>query len=358
MTTRRALTLAAGLAAATAVTAYLLAGILAAAEFTHIAENREHLPDLGPFTRFEFPTVGHVYDASDTPLIELAREYREITPYEQIPPVVRDAILAAEDKRFFAHDGIDYHSVPRVLTKVRGGMLMERLLRGGHHDEPRGAALFPQGGSTITQQLVRGVFLRGTVAGENSYQLRATGLTARALASLIGARGVNMLARKREEMRLSLWLEQEMQIAFGSKRRAKEEILARYASFVYMGNGQYGFARAARYYFGRPLITFAVADADKAALLAGIAKSPRDYAPNWKDPRAAVQRRNQPSSFARRQSCRCRRANPSSRTTRRFRASGVHSGTDARRQKGHDRSCTGSFPEVSMNLPSRSRTDN
>ena len=60
-----------------------------------------------------------------------------------------------------------------------------------------------------------------------------------------------MMLRKREEIRLSLWLEQEMRERFGSKRRAKEEILARYASFVYMGNGQYGFARAAEYYFGR-----------------------------------------------------------------------------------------------------------
>jgi membrane carboxypeptidase/penicillin-binding protein len=64
-----------------------------------------------------------------------------------------------------------------------------------------------------------------------------------------------MLFRKIEEIRLSLWLEEEMQARFGSKRRAKEEILARYASFVYMGNGQYGFARAAEYYFGQPLST-------------------------------------------------------------------------------------------------------
>ena len=50
-----------------------------------------------------------------------------------------------------------------------------------------------------------------------------------------------------------------------------------------MGNGQYGFARAAEYYFGRRLATFTADDADKAALLAGIAKSPRDYAPSAKD---------------------------------------------------------------------------
>ena len=92
-----------------------------------------------------------------------------------------------------------------------------------------------------------------------------------------------MLVRKLEEIRLSLWVETEMQARFGSKRRAKEEILARYASFIYMGNGQYGFATAAEYYFGRPLATFTVEDADKAALLAGIAKSPRDYAPSAKE---------------------------------------------------------------------------
>jgi membrane peptidoglycan carboxypeptidase len=260
--------------------ASVLGTVLAVAEFHHLYFNRHSLPDLGPFTRFEFPTIGHVYDSGGKPLIELAREYREIARYEDIPPIVRDAILAAEDKRFFSHNGIDYFSLPRVFGKVRGGTLAGRLVRGRPHDEVGRGALFPQGGSTITQQLVRGNFLRRETTQENSYQLRHTGLVARALSSVMGARGVNMLARKREEMRLSLWLEQEMRKRFGSKRRAKEEIFARYASFVYMGNGQYGFARAAEYYFGRQLTTFTVDDVDKAALLAGIAKSPRDYAPS------------------------------------------------------------------------------
>src|SRR5512142_2830868 len=83
-----------------------------------------------------------------------------------------------------------------------------------------------------------------------------------------------------------------MQERFGSKRRAKEEILARYASFIYMGNGQYGFATASEYYFGRPLATFTMDDADKAALLAGIAKS-RDYAPSARDMPKVLHRRNQ-----------------------------------------------------------------
>ena len=109
----------------------------------------------------------------------------------------------------------------------------------------------------------------------------------------IGARSVNMLVRKLEEIRLSLWIEEEMQNRFGSKRNAKEEILARYASFIYMGNSQYGFATAAEYYFGRSLATFTADDADKAALLAGIAKSPRYYAPSAKETEKVLRRRNQ-----------------------------------------------------------------
>ncbi|HSK31340.1 MAG TPA: penicillin-binding transpeptidase domain-containing protein, partial [Candidatus Limnocylindria bacterium] len=96
-----------------------------------------------------------------------------------------------------------------------------------------------------------------------------------------------------EEVRLSFWIEEEMQRRFGSKRNAKEEILARYASFIYMGNRRYGFATAAEYYFGRPLATFTADDADKAALLAGIAKAPRYYAPSAKETERVLRRRNQ-----------------------------------------------------------------
>jgi penicillin-binding protein 1A len=254
---------------------------------------RSDLPDLGPFTRFEFAAIGHVYDTNGQPLIELAREYREITQYADIPPIMRDAILATEDKRFFSHNGVDFSNIPRVLHKVRFGAWGTRLATGGRRDNMSGRAIFPQGGSTITQQLVRGVFLRRQTSQENSYQLRNLGFLPRALSSVIGARNVNMVLRKREELRLSLWLEEQMRAQFGSKRRAKEEILARYASFVYMNNGQYGFARAAQYYFGRPLSSFTADDADKAAILAGIAKSPRDYAPTAKDNQPILRRRNQ-----------------------------------------------------------------
>lgn len=259
----------------------------------HTLWSRQDLPDVGAFTRFEFPTIGHVYDANGQPLIEFARESREITQYGDIPPIVRDAILAAEDKHFFSHDGVDYASIPRVLSKIRVGVFAGRLATGGRDDNSSGQAMFPQGGSTITQQLVRGCFLRRMTSDENSYTLRSGGLSPLALSWLIGERNVNMVDRKREEIRLSLWLEREMAKEFGSKRRAKEEIFARYVSFLYMGRGQYGFARASQYYFGRSLSRLTHDDADKAALLAGIAKSPRDYAPTAPDTAKILRRRNQ-----------------------------------------------------------------
>jgi penicillin-binding protein 1A len=282
------------LTAAVVMGVALLAAMAAiAGTLHHVYFNRERLPDMGPFTRFEFPAIGHVYDINGEPLVELAREHRRITQFADIPPVVRDAILATEDKRFFVHNGVDYRSMLRIVGKVRFGAWGTRLLTGGSRDNTPGRAIFPQGASTITQQLVRGVFLQRQTSQENSYQLRDSGLAPRMLSSAIGARNVNMVLRKLEEIRLSLWVEDQMREQFGSTRRAKEEIFARYASFVYMGNGQYGFARASEYYFGRALSTFTEDDVDKAATLASIAKSPRDYAPTARNVVPALRRRNE-----------------------------------------------------------------
>jgi penicillin-binding protein 1A len=259
----------------------------------YIYFDRTNLPDLQTFDRFDLPAISHVYDVNGRPLIEMASEYRQISRYEDIPPIVRNAILATEDKNFFSHNGIDYSVFARVVCKIKIMNLLGRFTRMGRRDAANSAAIFPQGGSTITQQLVRGYFLRTMTVQENSDQLRHSQGAAQALSYLIGARTVNMLFRKLEEIRLSLWVEEEMQTRFGSKRRAKEEILARYASFVYMGNGQYGFDRGAKYYFGRSLATFTVHDADKAALLSGTIKSARYFAPNASQTGRVLQRRNQ-----------------------------------------------------------------
>jgi len=84
----------------------------------HLYLDRSGVPDLEPFIRFEPPTIGEVSDVRGEVLIELAREYRRILEYDEIPPVVREAILAAEDKNFFSHSGIDYGAFPRVMWKA------------------------------------------------------------------------------------------------------------------------------------------------------------------------------------------------------------------------------------------------
>jgi penicillin-binding protein 1A len=258
----------------------------------HMYLDRSGVPHLEPFIRFEPPTIGEVYDARGQVLIELAREYRRIVPYADVPPVVREAILAAEDKNFFSHSGIDYAAFPRVVWKALATSASVTWRQSTREQGIAPAVVFPQGGSTLTQQLVRGYFLRHLTSQEEGATLIGDGIAARAAATVVGVPGANKLLRKVEEIRLSLWLEQEMERRYGSKRRAKEEILARYASFIYMGHGRYGFAAASEYYFGKPLSSYGPGDADKAALLAGITKSPRDYAPapgNLDRPR---QRRN------------------------------------------------------------------
>ncbi len=269
-------------------TAAIIVALVLVVGLCHVYLDRTNLPDIESFARFEFPAIGHVYDTNGRLLVEFAKEHRQIVQYEDIPPIVRDAILAAEDKNFFSHNGVDYSRIPRVLSKVRVGTLLTRITRLGRVDEADSLAMLRQGGSTISQQLVRAYFLRNLTDAENSNDLQPG-----ALSYVIGARSAKKLVRKIEEIRLSLWMERQMQERFGSKRRAKEEILARYASFLYMGDGQYGFSAAAEHYFGRPLASFTAADADKAALLAGIAKWPRVYAPNAPDVERILHRRNQ-----------------------------------------------------------------
>jgi penicillin-binding protein 1A len=96
----------------TAVTAVLTTAVI-----YHIYFDRSNLPDLEGFTRFEFPTIGGIYDANGKLLKEMASESRQITRYQEIPPIVRDAILAAEDKNFFSHSGVDYSGFARMLCK-------------------------------------------------------------------------------------------------------------------------------------------------------------------------------------------------------------------------------------------------
>lgn len=273
---RRRFVLASAGAAAVLATSVALRGL----HFIYL--DRSGLPDLEPFLRFKPPTIGGVYDANGEVLLQVAREYRKILTYGELPAVLRNAILTAEDKRFFGHSGVDYRVLPRVA------------LRAVSFSRPtaKKGLVFWQGGSTITQQLVRTYFLRHLTGRENGRELLGGGFLARVLASAIGHSATNKLMRKAEEVRVSLWLEEEMLRRFGSRQAAKEQILARYASFVYLGHGRYGYSAASDYYFGKALSSYRTKDADKAALLAGITKSPQVYGPRPGHISAGLKRRN------------------------------------------------------------------
>ena len=167
----------------------------------HIYLDRSGVPDLETFIRFELPTTGKVYDARGTVLIELAREYRQVVSYEELPPVLRQAILAAEDKNFFTHSGVDYRALPRVLYKTAMNSV------GAWWDGKGFRLRLPQGGSTLTQQLVRGYFLRDRWSRENDVTLFRDTLTWRLLSVVVRVPTTNKLLRKLEEVRLALWLE-------------------------------------------------------------------------------------------------------------------------------------------------------
>lgn len=259
----------------------------------YVSFDRADLPDLEGFIRFDPPTMGHVYDANGHVLVELGRERRDIVRYQDVPDVVRDAILSAEDENYFSHSGVDYSVFLRLLAKTNIRALFAHFTPFHGKDGSQSPAVFPQGGSTITEQLVRGYFLEKLSSTKNSHSLQHQGIVPHVLAFVIGTPGANKLLLKIETIRLSLWIEGEMRKQYGSKRRAKEEIFARYASFVYLGNGRYGFAAASEYYFHKPLGTFTVDDADKAALLAGITKSPGEYAPSLDNLQKPMRRRNQ-----------------------------------------------------------------
>lgn len=266
---------------------------LALCGIAYVSFDRRNLPDLEAFIRFEPPTMGHIFDANGHVLIELGREHREITQYDDIPEVLRNAILSAEDRNFFSHWGVDYSVFPRLFSKTNVHALIARVEGSFVENAAKGGPVFPQGGSTITQQLVRGYFLQTLMSTKSSNTLQHRGLLPHALALVIGVPGANQFLRKLEEIRLSLWLEGEMQKRYGSKRKAKEELFARYASFIYLGNGRYGFAAATQYYFGIPMTALDEDDADKAALLAAIPKSPSEYAPASAGNEKPLRRRNQ-----------------------------------------------------------------
>lgn len=173
--------------------------------------------------------------ASDgTVLQQQGEATREQLKLEQIPENLKNAFIASEDRRFQQHNGIDAQGILRaVVNNLRSQDVVE-------------------GGSTITQQVARILFLT---------QERT-------------------IWRKLKEVRLAQKMEQEL---------SKDQILERYLNLVYLGSGAYGVADAAWVYFNKSVDQLTLSE---MSTIAGLAPAPNTYAPN-KNPQAAIARRNQ-----------------------------------------------------------------
>src|SRR5438874_10429616 len=204
------------------------AGVAALWAFTILPRS---LPSVTALETFQPLQGTKVYDDNDELLTELHVERRIFVPLAHMPQSLRDAVIATEDKRFYSHWGIDPIGVARaVVQNYRRGRIVE-------------------GGSTITQQLTKVLFLTPDKS----------------------------LGRKLREAVLALELE---------RRYSKDRILEMYLNQVYFGQGAYGVEAAARSYFGKPV---AELNLREAALLAGLPRAPSSYSPF--EHGAAAQRR-------------------------------------------------------------------
>lgn len=230
--------------------------------YHYVFYDRSNLPDIKILADFNPPTVGTVYDEEGRTIINLAKEFRWISKSEDVPDVVRHAILSAEDKNFYKHDGVDW-----TAFFFRAGI--RNLVHIGeniyHNEKPYIEA--QQGASTLDQQLVRLIFLRSVVRQE-------------------GASPINKFKRKFEEWRLAVWINEELKKPeyFGSKEKAKEHILTCILNYAYF-RGVYGIKAASLFYFNKDIKDLGY---EEAALLAGIMKNPLSYAPSSNKPLKAT----------------------------------------------------------------------
>jgi membrane peptidoglycan carboxypeptidase len=181
-----------------------------------------------------------VYDAAGKPMATFFDRYRESVPLDQVNPIMKKAIVAIEDSRFYEHGALDAKGAFRALAA----------------NAEAGATT--QGGSTLTQQLVKNLLVESAT---NDDEYRAvTAPTA---------------GRKLRELRYALDIEQRM---------SKDKILESYLNIAYFGAGAYGVQAAAKRYFSKPASEL---NLEQAALLAGITKNPTAFDPtrNPKDAR-------------------------------------------------------------------------
>jgi penicillin-binding protein 1A len=179
------------------------------------------LPSLEALTDYRPKIPLRVYSAEGVLLGEFGEERRALVKISEVPDIMKKAILAAEDDRFYQHGGVDYMGVLRAA--------ISNFTSGGAK----------QGASTITMQVARNFFLSKE----------------------------KTLKRKFNEVLLAFKIEHNLR---------KDEILQLYFNQIYLGQRAYGFAAAAQVYFGKPLDQLTIAE---TAMLAGLPKAPSAYNP-------------------------------------------------------------------------------
>jgi penicillin-binding protein 1A len=191
------------------------------------------LPQVEQLEHYRPSSITELYDGQGRIIGSFALQRRVVASYNDYPQVLRDALISIEDKDFFLHSGIN----------------VWRIAGAAYRDIESGGRV--QGGSTLTMQLARNLFL----SPDRSFH------------------------RKIEEALLAIQIE---------RRFTKEQIFTLYANQIFLGHGVYGFEAASEYYFGKPAKNLTL---DEAALLSGLPKAPGYYSP-INHPDRAMKRRN------------------------------------------------------------------
>ena len=187
-----------------------------------------NLPPLEALTDYKPKQPLRVYTADGTLIGEFGEERRAFIAIDKVPVYMKQAIIAAEDERFYSHGGVDTLGILRAAAS--------NLLSGGAKE----------GASTITMQVARNFFLSNE----------------------------KTLTRKLSEAMLAIKIEHSL---------SKDKILELYINQIYLGQRAYGFEAAARTYFGKPIHDLSLAE---FAMLAGLPKAPSRYNPVVNFPRA------------------------------------------------------------------------
>jgi penicillin-binding protein 1A len=194
------------------------------------------MPDAGDLVDYRPPTATRVYGWDGTLIGEFSKERRIFVPYDQMPPRLVQAFMAAEDRNFFHHSGVDVQGLGRAMLRNVVNVVRGRRL---------------EGGSTITQQVAKNVLLTSDAT----------------------------LGRKLKEAILARRLEQTL---------TKDHILELYLNEIWLGYRSYGVAAAAYNYFGKSLDNLTLAE---MAYLAAVPKGPDNYHP-IRNKANAIARRN------------------------------------------------------------------